>query len=240
MMSTASRHWAVVPAAGVGQRMAADRPKQYLPLCGRTVIEHSLERLLSHPAIEGIVVAVGVDDPYWADVRVESTKPVIRARGGRERCESVLNALRLLTDRIGPEDWAVVHDAARPCLAAEDLDRLLTALADDPLGGILATPVRDTMKREDGGGRVARTEERAGLWHALTPQMFRLGALVAALEQAEADGYVVTDEASAIEHVGGQPRLIEGRADNLKITRPEDLALAEFYLSRARAVHADP
>jgi 2-C-methyl-D-erythritol 4-phosphate cytidylyltransferase len=212
--------------------MAADRPKQYLPLHGRTVIEHSLERLLSHPAIEGVVVAVGVDDPYWADVRVESPKPVIRARGGRERCDSVLNALRLLADRIGPGNWAVVHDAARPCLAAEDLDRLITALADDPLGGILATPVRDTMKREDGEGRITRTEERAGLWHALTPQMFRLGALTAALEQAEADGYVVTDEASAIEHVGGQPRLIEGRADNLKITRPEDLALAEFYLSR--------
>lgn len=231
-MAPALRHWAVVPAAGVGKRVAAGRPKQYLPLAGKMVIEHSLERVLSHPAIEGVVVAVGPDDRYWTDVRIDSPKRIVCASGGRERCDSVLNALRILAEQIGPEDWAVVHDAARPCLASEDLDLLIASLADDPVGGILATPVRDTMKRDDRAGRIAHTEDRAGLWHALTPQMFRLGALTAALEQAEADGYVVTDEASAMEHVGLNPRLVEGRADNLKITRPEDLALAEFYLSR--------
>lgn len=225
--------WAVIPAAGIGRRMGAERPKQYLELLGRSVIEHSLERFLSHPRIDGVVVALHPDDRYWAGLRIQAQKPLLTVTGGAERCDSVLRALQALRGRAAAEDWVLVHDAARPCLHPADIDRLLAALDDDPVGGILATPVRDTMKRDDGAGRIARTEERTGLWHALTPQMFRLGRLLEALEQARAAGALVTDEASAMERLGERPRLVEGRGDNLKITHPEDLAHAELIL-RAR------
>jgi 2-C-methyl-D-erythritol 4-phosphate cytidylyltransferase len=227
-----SRHWVVIPAAGVGARMKADRPKQYLPLCGRTVIEHTLNCFTQHPAITGIVVALSPDDPYWPGLHIESSLPLHIAAGGQERCHSVLNALHLLAQHAASDDWVLVHDAARPCLTRPDIDKLCTELNDDAVGGILAVPVRDTMKRADGAGRISATEDRNGLWHALTPQMFRLGLLTQALEQALADGFVVTDEASAVEHAGLRPKLVEGRADNIKVTRPEDLALAEFFLGR--------
>ncbi|PKM45135.1 MAG: 2-C-methyl-D-erythritol 4-phosphate cytidylyltransferase [Gammaproteobacteria bacterium HGW-Gammaproteobacteria-1] len=226
------KHWVVIPAAGVGARMKADRPKQYLPLRGRTVIEHTLSCFTHHPAIAGIVVALSPDDPYWPGLRIDSPVPLHVAAGGQERCHSVLNALRLLAQHADANDWVLVHDAARPCLTCADIDKLCAELCDDEVGGILAVPVRDTMKRADGEGRISATEDRNGLWHALTPQMFRLGLLTQALEQALADGFVVTDEASAVEHAGLRPKLVEGRADNIKVTRPEDLALAEFFLSR--------
>lgn len=229
-MSESVRYWAVVPAAGVGKRMRADRPKQYLPLAGRTVIEHTLQRFIDHPRIAGMVVALSAEDAYWPQLRVASDKPLLRVDGGAERADSVLNALRALAREAAARDWVLVHDAARPCLHPSDLDALIVSLADDAIGGILAVPVRDTMKRADDQGRIARTEERTGLWHALTPQMFRLGALTDALERAAAAGASVTDEASAFEHLGLRPRLVEGRGDNIKITRPEDLALAEFFL----------
>lgn len=226
------KHWVVIPAAGVGTRMQADRPKQYLPLRGKTVIEHTLACFTHHPAIAGIVVALSAADPYWPGLHLDSAVPLRLAAGGAERCHSVLNALHLLAQQADANDWVLVHDAARPCLARSDLDRLCTELQDDAVGGILAVPVRDTMKRADGEGRIHATEDRNGLWHALTPQMFRLGLLTDALEQALADGFVVTDEASAVEHAGLKPKLVEGRADNIKVTRPEDLALAEFFLGR--------
>ena len=230
-----AQYWAVIPAAGVGKRMGADRPKQYLELLGRTVIEHTVARFATYPAISGIVVALGNDDGYWGEIEWALEKPLYRAEGGAERCHSVLNALDLLVGFAAPDDWVLVHDAARPCLRAGDIDHLLAALRDDPVGGILATPVRDTMKRADSAGRIHCTEDREGLWHALTPQMFRLGVLRAALEQALADHAVITDEASALEHVGQAPKLVEGRGDNIKITRPEDLALAEFFLRQEAA-----
>ncbi len=226
------RHWVVIPAAGVGARMKADRPKQYLPLRGRTVIEHTLACFTHHPGISGIVVALSPDDPYWASLHIDSDVPLHVATGGQERCHSVLNALHLLAQHADADDWVLVHDAARPCLTRTDIDKLCTELESDEVGGILAVPVRDTMKRADGEGRISATEDRNGLWHALTPQMFRLGLLMQALEQALADGFVVTDEASAVEHAGLRPKLVEGRADNIKVTRPEDLALAEFFLVR--------
>ena len=151
--------------------------------------------------------------------------------GGAERCHSVLNGLEALRQHADLTDWVLVHDAARPCLAVADLDRLMNELADDPVGGLLAAPVRDTLKQADSAGRVATTVDRSRLWHALTPQMFRLGRLRDALNAALARGLLVTDEAGAMEAAGFAPRLIEGRADNVKITRPEDLALAEFYLA---------
>ena len=226
--------WVVIPAAGVGARMNADRPKQYLPLAGKTVIEHTLHRFLGHPRIAGIVLALDADDTYWASLDITTAKPLDTVTGGRERCHSVLNALVYLRDVIDEDAWVLVHDAARPCLAAPDLDALFDALGNDPVGGLLATPVRDTIKRADRELRVDATIDRSALWHALTPQMFRLGLLTRALQQSLADDFLVTDEASAVEHFGLQPRLIEGRADNIKITRPEDLALAEHYLTIAQ------
>ncbi|MDG4597008.1 MAG: 2-C-methyl-D-erythritol 4-phosphate cytidylyltransferase [Candidatus Contendobacter sp.] len=230
---TNPRHWALVPAAGVGKRMGSTVPKQYLPLVGRPVIAHALATLLNHPRIGGVVVAIGAEDEWWPTVVAERTaaKPLVTATGGAERCHSVWNGLEALREWATPNDWILVHDAARPCLTAGDVDRLLE-LDDDPVGGLLAVPVRDTLKQADDAGRVAATVDRARLWHALTPQMFRLGMLRAALRAALARGLLVTDEAAAMEAAGFAPRLVEGRADNLKITRPEDLALAEFYLTR--------
>ena len=237
---TSPRHWALVPAAGIGKRMGSSIPKQYLPLAGRPVIAHALATLLDHPHIAGGIVAIGAEDEGWPTVAAEFTaaKPLRVVAGGAERCHSVLNGLEALGDLATPSDWVLVHDAARPCLTAEDLDRLFTELVDDPVGGLLAVPVRDTLKQADAAGRrVAVTVDRSRLWHALTPQMFRLGMLHEALRAALARGLLVTDEAAAMEAAGFAPRLVEGRADNLKITRREDLALAEFYLSRRMAPH---
>ncbi|MFP5507268.1 MAG: 2-C-methyl-D-erythritol 4-phosphate cytidylyltransferase, partial [Gammaproteobacteria bacterium] len=175
-------------------------------------------------------VAVAGGDPYWPTLRCELPCPLIVAPGGAERADSVLNALQVLRERAADDDWVLVHDAARPCVRADDLRRLIDALRDDPVGGLLAVPVRDTMKQATDDGRCAATVDRSRLWHALTPQMFRLGALRAALIAAHTDGIAVTDDASALEHAGQRPRLVEGHADNIKITRPEDLALAEFFL----------
>jgi 2-C-methyl-D-erythritol 4-phosphate cytidylyltransferase len=234
---TAVRCWALAPAAGAGKRMGSLIPKQYLPLLGRPVILHTLDTLLRHPRLAGVAVAISAGDEWWPEVAAELTtvKPLLVVTGGAERCHSVLNGLEALREQADPADWVLVHDAARPCLTAGDLDRLIETLADDPVGGLLAVPVRDTLKQADDAGRVATTVDRSRLWHALTPQMFRLGMLHDALRAALARGLLVTDEAAALEAAGFAPRLVEGRADNLKITRPEDLALAEFFLSR-RAV----
>ena len=212
--------------------MGGEIPKQYLALGGRTVLEHSLAALESLPELAGLVVGVAVNDPYWPRLQPKLRCPLQVAPGGVERAETVSRGLEVLSAQAATDDWILVHDAARPCLRAEDLTRLVGALRDDPVGGLLAVPVHDTMKQADDELRSAATLDRRRLWHALTPQMFRLGALRAALEAAQAAGVVVTDEASAMEHAGHRPRLIEGHADNIKITRPDDLALAEFYLRR--------
>jgi 2-C-methyl-D-erythritol 4-phosphate cytidylyltransferase len=227
------QYWVVIPAAGVGKRMQADRPKQYLPLLDKTVIEHTLSSFTHHPHINGIVVALSADDPYWPTLDVQSQVPIYRADGGSERCHSVLNGLAVVAEHAGEEDWVLVHDAARPCLTRQDIDKLIHAVKDDEVGGILAVPVRDTMKRDNDAGRISHTEERDGLWHALTPQMFRLGMLRQAIRLALEDGFEVTDEASALEHLGQQPLLVEGLSSNIKVTRPEDLALAAYYLQHA-------
>lgn len=227
---TKRRYWAVIPAAGSGARMQAPIPKQYLMLAGKKLIEHALERLGNHPWISGVVVATSADDPLWQEVRPHCRAPVMRVTGGSERCHSVLAGLARLHDAAHPVDWVLVHDAARPCLPPQDLELLIAELSDHPVGGLLALPVRDTMKREDGQRTVTATVERDRLWHALTPQMFRYGALREALTAAIARDRIVTDEAQAMELTGAQPRLVEGSADNIKITHPQDLALAEFYL----------
>ncbi len=227
------RIWAVVPAAGMGARMRADVPKQYLPLAGRTVIEHTLTRLAGHPRIAEVVVALASDDVLFPGLAPRLPAAVRAVPGGVERCHSVLNGLNALAAATAA-DWVLVHDAARPCLRAADIDRLLDALSGTEWGGLLAVPVRDTLKRCGPAGDIEATVDRTNLWHALTPQMFRVGALRTALAAALDAGRLVTDEAQAIEFIGGTPRVVEGRADNIKITRPEDLALAELYL-RAQA-----
>ncbi|AVJ21522.1 2-C-methyl-D-erythritol 4-phosphate cytidylyltransferase [Pseudomonas carnis] len=216
--------WAVIPAAGVGARMAADRPKQYLQLGGRTILEHSLGCFLDHPCLKGLVVSLAIDDPYWPTLACANDPRIQRADGGSERSGSVLNAL-LQLNALGAsdDDWVLVHDAARPNLSRDDLDKLLAELADDPVGGLLAVPARDTLKRVDKHGRVVDTIDRRLIWQAYTPQMFRLGALHRALADSLVADAVITDEASAMEWSGQAPRLIEGRSDNIKVTRPEDL-----------------
>lgn len=230
-------YWAVVPAAGVGKRMGADRPKQYLPLLGKTVLEQTLEKLSALP-LAGLVVVLGEEDDYWPELGWESR--VIRAPGGAERCHSVLNALDALSKRAAADDWILVHDAARPCVRVDDVRKLMAELAQHPVGGLLGLPVRDTMKRADAQGGVLETVSREGLWHALTPQLFRYASLRAGLQQALATGELVTDEAQAIERLGLRPRLVAGHADNIKITHPQDLVLAERFLSRQIKYDAGP
>ncbi|MCW9024519.1 MAG: 2-C-methyl-D-erythritol 4-phosphate cytidylyltransferase [Gammaproteobacteria bacterium] len=230
--SSSLNYWAIVPAAGVGSRMNAGLPKQYLPLCGEAVISHTLKRLAKHPAISGLMVAVSENDTFWDELDFELDKPLYSTQGGSERCYSVLNALRALANYADDNDWVLVHDAARPCVRSEDIHRLIDSLKDDVVGGLLAMPVKDTMKRATENHSVIDTVDRSNMWHAFTPQMFRLGMLREALERAIENNDLVTDEASAIELSGLQPRLIEGHADNIKITRPEDLVLAEFYLQQ--------
>jgi 2-C-methyl-D-erythritol 4-phosphate cytidylyltransferase len=216
--------WAVIPAAGIGARMAADRPKQYLQLGGLTILEHSLACFLDHPRLKGLVISLAVDDPYWPSLGCASDSRIQRATGGKERADSVLNALlHLHAQGAHDDDWVLVHDAARPNLSRGDLDKLLHELANDPVGGLLAVPAKDTLKRADANGRVAETVDRSLIWLAYTPQMFRLGALHRALADSLVSDVAITDEASAIEWSGQSPRLIEGRADNIKVTRPEDL-----------------
>jgi len=231
-MSDVPAYWVVLPAAGMGRRVGASIPKQYLDMSGLPVIEHTLRIFLDHPRINGVVVVLDPVDTHW-DALASADHPAIwRVDGGAERCHSVLNALHWLAHRAGEDDWVLVHDAARPCLRRTDLDRLMDALADHPVGGLLGVPVRDTMKAADASNRVLHTIPRNGLWHAYTPQMFRLGPLRTLLRRALAAGELVTDDASAFELTGQAPLLVEGHSDNIKITRPEDLPLAQFYLQQ--------
>lgn len=222
--------WALIPAAGMGRRMGADRPKQFLTLGHRTVLAHTLSLFLEHPGIRGVILVLDPDiDPDVLDLPAAGGR-LFRVAGAAERSGSVRNGLDFLSEQGDPEDWVLVHDAARPCLPVEDLDRLIQTLRDDPVGGLLAAPSTDTLKWSDGAGRVAHTLDRERVWRALTPQMFRLQPLRAALEAAVTAGMPITDEASAMEFHGHRPCLVEGNPVNIKITRPEDLDAAHLYL----------
>ena len=231
LSSSKNANWAVVPAAGSGARMASDVPKQYLKILDKTILEHTVERLVSHPEISGVVVAVAPDDKRWDELKFDTKKPVIKTLGGAERCHSVKNALYEVARHGDDQDWVLVHDAARPCLRHEDLDNLFSQLSQHMVGGLLAYPVKDTMKLADDKQRVVETVDRSMLWHALTPQMFRLHLIRKVLNDSIEKGIVVTDESSAMEQAGYQPKLVEGHADNIKITTPGDLAVAEAILS---------
>lgn len=225
--------WAIVPAAGIGKRMQSDIPKQYMSLNGRPVIEHTINALLRNDNISGLAIALQADDNYWPEVQVASNKPVLQAAGGKERSDSVLNAINELFQYEGfnkDTDWVMVHDAVRPCLRQQDIDKLANQVKDNN-GGLLALPVRDTMKRQNtADATVNETVERENLWHALTPQYFPVLSLKNALEAAQQKNLPITDESSAMESAGFFPRLVEGKEDNIKITRPDDLRLAGLYL----------
>ncbi|MHB8912734.1 MAG: 2-C-methyl-D-erythritol 4-phosphate cytidylyltransferase [Lysobacter sp.] len=223
--------WVVLPAAGRGTRFGGDTPKSYLEAGGQTLIAHALDALLAHPRVAGAVVALAADDARWPGWTSRHGKPVLRCEGGGERADSVLAGLRVVPADAHHDPLVLVHDAARPNLHRDDLDRLIAAAEASADGAILAAPVRDTLKRADADSRIVATEPRAGLWRALTPQAFRRSALIGALERARADGVAVTDEAMAIERTGAHPRLVEGRDDNLKVTTPADLALVDYLLS---------
>ncbi|MGX7355471.1 2-C-methyl-D-erythritol 4-phosphate cytidylyltransferase [Citrobacter sp. ESY80] len=220
---------AVVPAAGFGRRMQTECPKQYLSIGNKTILEHSVDALLAHPRVTRVVIAISPGDSRFAQLPLAAHPQITVVDGGNERADSVLAGLQA----AGEASWVLVHDAARPCLHQDDLARLLAISETSSTGGILAAPVRDTMKRaEPGRTDIAHTVDRTDLWHALTPQFFPRELLHDCLTRALLEGATITDEASALEYCGLHPQLVEGRADNIKVTRPEDLALAEFYLTR--------
>jgi 2-C-methyl-D-erythritol 4-phosphate cytidylyltransferase len=226
------RYFLVIPAAGSGRRFSSHVPKQYAALQGSTVIEHALAPFQADPDCAGIVVAIAADDPLWPAVAARCQRPIESTAGGEQRAHSVRNALHALAARVRDDDWIMVHDAARPCFAAGDLAMLKQQLASHEVGGLLAMPLADTLKRAAGGepAEVAATLDRSGLWRAATPQVFRAGPLLRALDAALSAGRVPTDEAQAMEWAGHKPRLIAGRADNIKVTTADDLALATAIL----------
>ncbi|MCL2644060.1 MAG: 2-C-methyl-D-erythritol 4-phosphate cytidylyltransferase [Betaproteobacteria bacterium] len=227
------RHFALVPAAGSGSRMGGELPKQYMPLLGLPLIHHTLAALCSVPAIERVFVVLSADDADWAhhDWSALGSRMVPLFCGGLTRADSVLGGLHAIKNEVAATDWILVHDAARPCITGWQVEKLMHELAYDDVGGLLAIPVADTIKRADEHHRVADTVAREGLWSAQTPQMFRYAVLQRALEGARN----VTDEAAAIEAAGLRPRLIKGDAANLKVTWPFDLLLAEWILRRSEA-----
>jgi len=234
-MNNDQKFHAVIPAAGAGSRMGVDIPKQYLTLAGQTVLEHSLDVLLACEQIATVILVLSANDEYWPEMQERyKDSRVETVTGGAERCHSVLNGLEHLAGTAGVDDWVLVHDAARPCVRQQDIEMLMTRLEDHEVGGLLGVPVADTMKQVDSDSMILKTVERDGLWRALTPQMFRLGPLRDALQQAIASGVMVTDDASAMEMAGYRARMVEGQADNIKITRPADLQLAEFYLQSGK------
>lgn len=226
------RHWAVIPAAGFGRRMGGETPKQYLSLRGRTVIEHSVSRILRHPQVDGVVVATREKDPWWPHLELAAHGGIATVTGDAQRSLSVLRGLDALDGRAADDDWVMVHDAVRPCIRAADIDRLIEAAAGGAPGAVLGIPARDALKRVDEWGRVLKSVDRGGLWHAQTPQVFRFGALRRALELAVANGEAaVGDESQAMEAQGVFAVMVEGHPDNIKVTWPGDLALAELYLA---------
>lgn len=237
LMSSNTPVWAIVPAAGTGSRMRSDTAKQYLRFQGKTILEHSLDRLLTHPQIEGAVVVVSEDDHFWDGLKYHSDKAVITAIGGRERQHSVYRGLCKLQHRMGNDVIALIHDAVRPLVSHADLSGVIDAARQHDAGAILASKVTDTLKMQADDMTIAKTLPREGLWQALTPQVFRLPVLLNALKKVVEDQLAITDDAQAVEMAGFAPTLVAGNADNFKITTPGDLALAEKVWLNQRDQH---
>lgn len=229
---TKQGYWAIVPAAGIGSRMNSDIPKQYLPLLGRTVLEHTLERLVNIDLIEGVVVCLSRQDSHWESLAISRHKKIVTVNGGAERMHSVYKALTFLEKEHGlQQEFVLVHDAVRPCVKSEDIEKLILAVAADEVGGLLATPAVDTLKRVDDNKRVIETLPREACWRAQTPQMFRLALLCKSIELLLNRNRIASDEAAAIEAAGFQPLIVEGSQENIKLTLPRDLALMETLLA---------
>jgi 2-C-methyl-D-erythritol 4-phosphate cytidylyltransferase len=230
-MSDNARYWVVIPAAGVGKRMGVDKPKQYISVNDKTILEHTINCFIEREEIEAVVVAISKDDEYWPELEIAGHEKIITAPGGAERYQSVFNGLKELSDKVSEHDWVLVHDAARPCLNQSAIDRLMIKLRDHDVGGILAMPCRDTMKRANASGEIVDTVERESLWHAQTPQMFKYGKLFSCIEKVLNEDIVVTDEAMAMELAGYKPLLVQGHQENIKITHKDDLQYLEHYLN---------
>ena len=228
----AARYFGLIPAAGTGSRFGGELPKQYQPLHGRALVSHAIDSLADETPITRVYVVHAQDDRRIAQVTGGSGRVVALACGGATRAESVKNGLAALRGELRDDDWMLVHDAARPCLPKDALRRLLHEVADDPVGGLLAIPVADTLKRAGPDTRVSETEPRDGLWQAQTPQMFRFHILRAAFAQADIEH--ITDEAQAVEGLGLRPRIVPGSRTNFKITFPEDLGLVAAVLAVER------
>ena len=224
------RIWAIMPAAGIGRRFRSTTPKQYLSLCGAPIILHSINRLLGVQNIEKLIVALHPEDKYWAKLNVDMPK-VKTINGGEERYYSVLNAIEHLMEFAEKDDWVLVHDAVRPCLSELDLQKLIFELENEKVGGLLASPIVNTLKRVDENMEISKTIDRKQLWSALTPQMFRYGLLKKAFDEQKETGIFATDEAGAIEALGFSPKIVEGEKTNIKITQNTDLDLAGFIIS---------
>jgi 2-C-methyl-D-erythritol 4-phosphate cytidylyltransferase len=229
-MTQTPLYWAIVPAAGIGRRMESDCPKQYLPLRDKTVIEHAVAALFALPSLEAVLVAINPSDALWPQLALSREQRIETVAGGEERHQSVFNALLALNGRACHDDWVLVHDAVRPCVTRDCIQHLLDQLGNHPVGGLLGYSLGDTLKKVDEQGCVKATVDRSGLWAAATPQVFRYGVLLKAMEQALKSGSNPTDEAMAVENFGLRPRMVPGRRSNIKITVPGDLELAELIL----------
>jgi len=230
LSEVAAHYWVVIPAAGMGKRMQSDRPKQYLSLQHKTILEHTLEVFLQHPMVSRIVVVLEAKDSYWSKLDCANHHKIIVTVGGQERVHSVLNGVMAVRQYSQPQDWVLVHDAVRPCITREVLDRLIESVKDDDVGGIVGVPVVDTLKKVT-NDYIDETIDRNHLWAAQTPQMFRYQLLCDALCHAIDNDIVVTDEASVIERAGLRAKMVLGDVRNIKVTTPEDLQIARQFLS---------
>ncbi len=226
-----ARYWVVIPAAGVGKRMGIDKPKQYISVYDKTIIEHTINCFIKREEIEGVVVVISETDEYWPKLSISKHEKVITAPGGDERYQSVFNGIHALQNKAEDNDWVMVHDAARPCLNQSAIDRLMINLRTHDVGGILALPCRDTMKKANESGEIVETVERESLWQAQTPQMFKYGKLYSAIEKILNENVVVTDEAMAMELSGYKPMLVQGHQENIKITHKDDIQCLKLYLN---------
>jgi len=232
--------WAIVPAAGLGQRMGKELPKQYLTINGKAILERTLERLLSVDSITAIVVVLNKDDKYFSDLPSAKSTRVMTAIGGRERCDSVLSALHSLQDKVSVGDCVLVHDAARCCILPAYIEHLITTLKGDDVGGFLGVPASDTLKQADDKNKVIQTLDRNNIWQAQTPQLFPYTLLKNSLEEALKNQQAITDEASAVEYCGLRPQMVMGHYDNIKITHPNDLVMASAIISHQNLSTGQP
>jgi 2-C-methyl-D-erythritol 4-phosphate cytidylyltransferase len=232
MLKERVKIWAIVPAAGIGQRMQSDLPKQYLPLNGKPILAWTLDAICRVPEIFQVIVPLHPEDIYWQQ-QIHLTYPHLQTvTGGKLRFESVQNALDFIKPKADANDWVLVHDAVRPCITPREISELLANIVMHPVGGLWGVPVRDTLKKVDETQQVIKTVSRDDLWHALTPQIFRFGMLQEALFTAKRDNIMITDEAGAIEHLGYHPQMVRGSYANIKITYPEDLRSASLWISQ--------